>query len=166
MVCRTLPAGELDDDTVALTFAWVWVVFMVGSMVCLSSCRSPDAIRVGAGYRDEVFGTAQYDGQMAWVEGEWVLRPTVVEFSPDSKLFLSQQEATHNSHSGSPDVTVNLPGDSTPEPADGRTGEIEAIGGWDWYVWVGLPFALIALAVPLWVWTRRKASHQHSRITE
>lgn len=85
------------------------------TLLILTSCRSPDSVRVGVGHRQEHLGPATYGGQTAWVEGEWKLSSAVIEYGPNTQLFLSQQGAHRAAHDSTA-VTVNVPaGEKKPD---------------------------------------------------
>lgn len=164
----------MSDDPFKPITRWLVIFYIAaGLMAAFAACREPDAIRLGVGYRDEQFGDAIYDGPRIYLEGEWVLRPTIVQMSPGeplivdlsdaSKLFLSEQEAHRGARADTPDVAINLPDMGPPAPPeptddDGHADEIKAVADLPGYFWIGLPIALLALSVPLavWVWGKRQ----------
>lgn len=99
-----------------MRFLWA-----VAVMIVVLSCTGPDEVRVGVGHRQELLGHIDYSGQTGWVEGTWKLKPTTVEFSPETRLFLQNQEAHRAPHApaDAPDVTVNVPApEKEPEEPD------------------------------------------------
>ena len=82
--------------------------------------------------RDEAFGEVDYDGQQFIVGARYVYKPQPVPQMPRERHL-------------------------EPLPIEARTfdDELDAVGGWPWYAWFGLPFVLLAGAVLLWVWKRK-----------
>ena len=137
-------------------------------LLALASCQSalPDEVHAGVQYRDENFsppgGASEYGGEVWFLKGVYYLKPrkTLVDWTPELRLWKTELEHMHQEPPAPGDVNVNLP---KPKGAVGEAGDVardlinSAKGGDGDFAWEGVAALLaVVLLVVAVVFLRKK----------